>query len=101
MHHVHKLKKLDAPLAGKALDELITLRLSQDIKEEWIERACMFRLWITVSTDGVVVDGNTLTNLLEQMHDIVAKSFSAAAAHAAQMVKTFLILKNMQLLTVS
>jgi hypothetical protein len=87
MHHIHKLKKLNAMLASKALDELIMLRLSRDAKDEWVERACMMRIWIsTAVVDLPAPEYGLLKEILDQLYRTHAKPFSAAAAHAAQTV---------------
>lgn len=86
MHHIHQLKKLDPSLAGRALDELITLRLSRDAKEEWVERAFMLRIWITTVVENSALDCEALQKLLDDMFEMTAKPLSAAAAHAAQTV---------------
>lgn len=89
MHHVHKLKKVDEngpALASKALDELMISRLTTDAKEEWLERAGMLRIWITISVEKAPLNVDVLKKLLDDLYEIVGKPFSAAAAHAAQTV---------------
>lgn len=89
MHHIHKLKKLDATLATKALDELISLRLSRDAKEEWIERACMLRIWITAEREQQGLRLDELESVLDGMLEMIVNPFTPAAAHAAHTVSIF------------
>jgi hypothetical protein len=84
MHHIHKLKKLSAPLASKSLDELLTLRLARDAKDEWVERACMMRIWIITTVDNSDLARASVKEILDMIHKNYTKPFSAAAAHAAQ-----------------
>jgi hypothetical protein len=88
MHHIHKLKKLNATLATKALDELISIRLSRDVKEEWIERACMLRIWITTQSEQQVLNLDELKLVLDDMLEMIDNPFTPAAAHAAHTVST-------------
>lgn len=86
MHHIHKLKKLSTLLACKSLDDLIALRLSGNVKEEWLERACMMRVWIMTTGSEPGDHGADMKDILDVMLTNSAKPFSAAAAYAAQTV---------------
>ena len=95
MHHIHKLKKMSEAgptLATQALDELIIGRLTSDANEEWLERACMLRLWIMITTGAeTLVDTTALKKLLDDMFEIAGRPFSSKAAHAAQTVSNLML----------
>lgn len=87
MHHLHKLRKLDVNLACKALDDLLSVRLFDEGKSEWIEKAAIMRIWMTVSNPEM--RGDVHLPLFEVLENISANTkgpFSAAATHAAQTV---------------
>jgi hypothetical protein len=86
MHHLHKLRKHSTDLACQALDELLSLRLFAEEKEDWIERASMMRIWISTSSGESKDSAGLLRNVLDTISSNTKKPFSAAATHAAQMV---------------
>jgi hypothetical protein len=72
--------------AGKALDDLIEIRLFREENQAWIEKAVITRIWIG-TTLGYAE--NTLAQL-QDLLDTVSRSsqayLSAPATHAAQVV---------------
>ncbi|KIW01266.1 uncharacterized protein PV09_07305 [Verruconis gallopava] len=84
MHHIHKLKKLSATLASRALDNLIHSRLFDDAKDDWIERACMMRIWIATTVEDGLPNFSALKELFDKIHHTRLRSFSSTAAYAAQ-----------------
>jgi hypothetical protein len=86
MHHLHKLRKLSAQFACRALDELLSLRLFAEEKEEWIERASIMRIWISTSCAESKDKVELLKDVLDTISSNTIKPFSSAATHAAQMV---------------
>jgi Meiosis protein SPO22/ZIP4 like len=84
MHHLHKLRNIDPNEACKAIDEFLTIRLFEQDKEEFIERAAVMRIWITTTTS---TSTNMLTSL-EELLGLISKNskgpFSSAATHASQ-----------------
>lgn len=84
MHHLHKLRKLNANITCKALDELLSLRLLANRKAEWIERATITRIWITASQDTGDEAITELTALLDSVLRGINNPFSASATHASQ-----------------
>lgn len=86
IYHIHRLKELNAELAGKALDGLFELRLlNEPDKEAWLERALITRIWIAVSS---VKDGDhalrQMQTLLDNIHRAFRQPVSSTATHAAQ-----------------
>jgi hypothetical protein len=86
MYHLHKLRTHSVELAGRAVDELLSLRLFAEEKEEWIERASMMRIWITTSTAETKDTVHSLNLTLDNISANTKKPFSSAATHAAQVV---------------
>lgn len=86
MHHIRKLNDKSPSLACKALDELLTLRILPEEKEEWIEQIFITRLYMTVGqTDSV----DALVSLEELFSFIVSnikQPISSAATLAAHTV---------------
>jgi len=97
---MHKLKKLSSSLACKALDDLISLRLTINAKDEWVERACMMRIWITTTTSEIGDPGAAMKEILDIIFANRAKPFSAAAAHAAQTVSILILRRTSSVLTI-
>jgi hypothetical protein len=72
--------------AGKAIDDLLEIRLFREENQAWIEKAVITRIWISTTI------GNA-ENILDQLQDLFntvlqnsQASLSAPATHAAQVV---------------
>jgi DNA-binding TFAR19-related protein (PDSD5 family) len=72
--------------AGKALEDLINIRLFREENSSWIEKAVITRIW--VGTTNTLAD-----DVLEQLQEVLdtisrnsRTSLSAPATHAAQIV---------------
>jgi hypothetical protein len=89
MHHLHKLRKHSTDLACGALDDLLSLRLFAEGKEDWIERAAMMRIWVITSSVVRKESVNSLQDALDNISSNTKKTFSSAATHAAQMVPNY------------
>lgn len=79
--------------ACSALDDLIILRLLEDDKDEYIQKAFMTRVWITTestvesdnnTTPNITSTCETLKQLMDSMHSRLHFPLSAKATHAAQ-----------------
>lgn len=88
MHHIRKLNDKRSSLACKALDELLKLRLFQEDKTEWIEKAIITRLWMVTSQKDSPETLVVLGQVLSTTFDSLSKPFGAAATLAAQTVSS-------------
>ena len=73
-------------LACKALDDLISIRLLPAENDLWIEKACITRIWITVSLPAADHPEEMLHNILNIVRKEAGKPFPSLSTHAAQMV---------------
>lgn len=84
MHHLHKLRNLDPIEACRAIDDFLRIRLFEQDKEEYVERAAVMRIWITTTSS----DSSSMSKSLEEFLNLLSKNskgpFSSAATHAAQ-----------------
>jgi hypothetical protein len=82
LHHIHKLKELNAAFACNCLDDLIEIRLYEDGMQEFLEKAVILRIWITISNEeDQTAPISTKTFLEHVAHKFVAP-LTAPAAHA-------------------
>lgn len=84
MHHLHKLRNVDPIAACQALDDLLTIRLFENEKEEYIERAGVMRIWITTSLGDVGKIISSLTSFLDLLAKNLQAPITAAATNAVQ-----------------
>lgn len=83
MHHLHKLRRINHELACKCLDEFMEIRLFRSDVADYIERATIMRMWITVShTANSIVE--ELESFLETIAGNITTTFSSGATFAAQ-----------------
>lgn len=73
-------------LAARALEELLSVRLYDSDKEEYIEKAAMMWIWILTQEPRVDTQCQSLTDALNTIYHNTQKPFSSAATHAAQTV---------------
>ena len=84
MHHLHKLRAIDSNEACRAIDDFLTIRLFEQEREEFIERAAVMRIWITTTSGESSNVSSSLEEFLELVSKNSKKQFSSAATHAAQ-----------------
>jgi hypothetical protein len=86
VHHIRKLNDKSPSLACKALDELLTTRIFEAEREDWVETVLVNHLWMSTSQR----DGNDVISSVQSVLDMVAsnvdKPISSSAAFAGQMV---------------
>lgn len=74
-------------LACKALDEFLTSRLYSAERQEWVEKAFITRLWISLGDPVSGGNIDEIRHVLESLSANQQKSLSPAAGHAAQIVR--------------
>jgi hypothetical protein len=84
MHHLHRLRSIDPLEACQALDDFLTIRLFENEKEEYIERAGVMRIWITTSVADVGKIILSLTSFLDLLAKNIQAPLTAAATNAIQ-----------------
>ncbi|KAI9695204.1 MAG: hypothetical protein M1820_008840 [Bogoriella megaspora] len=82
LHHIHKLKKDNAAVAGECLDDFLHLRLYEAGRQEWLEKAIIVRIWITIALPDTEAAINSVNCLLESISRNFTHPLTAAAAHA-------------------
>lgn len=82
MHHIHRMKKLDEAATCRLLDDFLTMRLFSDKHVEWVEKAVITRLWISVKSREDAV--GSIYNLLDMVLQGLGQPLRASATHAAQ-----------------
>lgn len=85
---IQKLSDQSVTLACTCLDELISKRLLVLGQDEWIERAFVTRLWMTVK-NNTSLEGNTLATLkklVDSMARQISKPLSPKSTQAAQIL---------------
>jgi hypothetical protein len=83
---VYALSHNSNATAGKALGDLIELRLFREENQVWVEKAVITRIWIGTtnsSTDKIL---DQLQELLDTVSRNLRAPLSAPATHAAQVV---------------
>lgn len=86
--HVHHLKDHDGELAVEAVDILITSRLLEQDKLDWIEKACVTRIWLTTEKlAGHPKQLAALSQLLAMLQGALREPVSSHASHACQTVR--------------
>jgi hypothetical protein len=83
---ISSLNRNSNTTAGKALDNLIVIRLFREENQAWLEKAVITRIWIG-TTIGYA--DNTLVQLQDLLDTVSRNSqtfLSAPATHAAQVV---------------
>ena len=86
MYHIRKLNDKSPSLACRILDELLSLRILPEDKEEWVEKVLITRLYMTIGQRDNI---DVLTSLEELFSFIVAnmrQPISSAATLAAHTV---------------
>ena len=86
MFHVRKLNEKNPSLACKALDELLSLRILREERENFIEKVLITRIWITVSQRETVESIAVLQELFAMIVSNIKKPISSAATHGAHTV---------------
>ncbi|KAF2666798.1 SPO22-domain-containing protein [Microthyrium microscopicum] len=84
MHHIHKLRKFNPEIACDCLAQLLSIRLFESGKMEYIERVTVMRIWITTSNTQISSLMETLRSFLDLVSSNITSSYSPAATHAAQ-----------------
>lgn len=82
MHHIHRMKKLDEAATCRLLDDFLTMRRFSDKHVEWVEKALITRLWISVKSREDAV--RSIYNLLDMVVQGLRQPLRASATHAAQ-----------------
>lgn len=99
MHHIRKLNDKCPSLGCKALDELLTLRILPEDKEEWIEKVLITRLYMTVGQRDSVDALISLEALFSMIVANIKQPISAAATLAAHTVSLAAHASNCEKLT--
>lgn len=86
MHHIRKLHEKSPSLACKTLDDLLRLRVLQCENSEWIEKALITRMWITVSRQEDPDALASLEDILSITAANIKEPFTSGATLAAHMV---------------
>lgn len=74
-------------LAAKALEDFLYVRLYDNDKEEYVEKAGMMWIWIITQEPQLDAQSKLLADALKHIYDGTQKPFSPAATHAAQTVR--------------
>ena len=86
LHHIRKLNDKSPSLACKALDELLTLRILPEEKEEWVEKILVTRLHMTVGQRDSVDALMSLEELFSFIVSNTKQPISPAGTLASQTV---------------
>jgi hypothetical protein len=89
MFHIRKLNDKSPNLACRTIDEFLNLRILEGERPEWIEKAIITRLWITVSQRDSAESLVALDDLLSTISTKTQQPLGPAAAHAAHTVRLF------------
>jgi hypothetical protein len=89
MFHVRRLNDKSPSLASQVLEEFLSLRLLDQEKDEWREKAIITQLWIMVSQRENVDALQALDKLLSSLVSNITHPLRPAAAHAAHIVRPF------------
>ncbi|KAF8420073.1 meiosis protein SPO22/ZIP4 like-domain-containing protein [Tirmania nivea] len=85
---IQKLSDKSVTLACNCLDEMISKRLLVLEQDEWVERAFVTRLWMSVK-NNTSLEGTTLAvlkKLVDSMSRQLSKPLSPKSTHAAQIL---------------
>ena len=86
MFHIRKLNDKSPSLACKALDELLTLRVLPEDKEDWIEKILITRLYMTIRQSDSLDALMSLEELFSYIIANIKQPISSAATLAAHTV---------------
>ena len=86
MYHIRKLSDKSPSLAYRALDELLSLRILPEDKEEWVEKVLITRLYMTVSQRDSIDAWVSLEELFSFIVANMRQPISSAATLAAHTV---------------
>jgi hypothetical protein len=84
MHHIHKLRKFSPEVACDCLGQLLSIRLFESGKIEYIERVTVMRIWITTSNSQTTSLIDSLRFFLDLVSSNITSPYSSAATHASQ-----------------
>ncbi|KAL2071470.1 hypothetical protein VTL71DRAFT_12705 [Oculimacula yallundae] len=87
MSHIRKLNDKSPSLATRALDDFLTLRIIQEDRDEWFEKALVTRLWIAVTQRD---NPDSLAQLEDLFSTLVASSTKPASSAATLAAHTLL-----------
>ncbi|KAF2233241.1 SPO22-domain-containing protein [Viridothelium virens] len=82
LHHIHKLKDVNAAVACKTLDEVLELRLYEAGRQDWLEKAVVMRIWLTTAETNSVSTAESAHAFLQNVFGNLTKPFTLPAAHA-------------------
>lgn len=89
MFHVRRLNDKSPSLASQVLEEFLRLRLLDQEKNEWIEKAIVTLLWIMVSQRENIDALQAVDKMLSSLAINIKNPLRPAAAHAAHTVSPF------------
>lgn len=81
------LMVVSCDLACKVLDEFLSTRLYNAERQEWVEKAFITRLWMSLGNLDASRGIEEIQAVVESLTTNLQKPLDATATHAAQMVK--------------
>lgn len=86
MHHIRKLSEKNPSHACTALDNFTRLRLFSDVKEDWLEKIVITRVWMTVNYRDSTEDFASFETILSDISKVLEKPVNSAVTLAAHTV---------------
>lgn len=79
MYHIRKLNEMNPSLACRALDDLLTLRVLPEDKDDWIEKILITRLYMAIGQG----DGDDVVAVLDDLFTSILTNFKQPISSAA------------------
>ena len=86
MHHIRKLNDKSPSLACHALDNFARMRLLSNVKEDWLEKVIVTRVWLTVNQRDSTEALASLEAILSEISIVLENPASSAVTLAAHTV---------------
>ena len=86
MHHIRRLNDKSPSCACNTLDSFIRMRLLSEVKEVWLEKVVITRIWMTVNQRDSIEVLDSLKTILSDISNVFKNPASSAVTLAAHTV---------------